>query len=90
MPPFMKYLVVFVLIVIIYNLFKAFYHLSNQKSNPKQVVKALVVRVGFSLALFLSLLLASYFGAIKPHGLLPVEQPNSQQPIIENKKGATQ
>jgi RsiW-degrading membrane proteinase PrsW (M82 family) len=90
MPPLMKYLVVFILIVIIYNLFKAFYHLSNGKSNPKQVVKSLAIRVGLSLALFGSLLLASYLGFIKPHGLLPTEQPNTQPLSIENKKGATQ
>ena len=86
----MKYLVVFILIVIIYNLFKAFYHLSNGKSNPKQVVKSLAIRVGLSLVLFGSLLLASYLGFIKPHGLLPTEQTNTQSLSIENKKGATQ
>ncbi|MBL4588459.1 MAG: DUF2909 domain-containing protein [Alphaproteobacteria bacterium] len=79
MPPLVKYLVVFILIVIIYNLFKAFYHLSKGTSNPKQVVKSLMIRVGFSIALFLSLLLASYLGIIKPHGLIPVQAPGVEQ-----------
>jgi len=79
MPPLVKYLVVFILIVIIYNLFKAFYHLSKGASNPKQVVKSLMIRVGFSIALFLSLLLASYLGLIKLHGLIPVQAPAIEQ-----------
>jgi RsiW-degrading membrane proteinase PrsW (M82 family) len=74
MSPFIKYLVVFTLIVIVYNLFKAFYHLSNRKSNPKEVVRSLAIRVGLSITLFLSLLLASYLGFIQPHGLLPVDK----------------
>lgn len=73
MPPILKYLIVFVLIVIIYNLFKAFYHLSSRKSTPKAVVRSLAIRVGLSIILFISLLLASYLGFIKPHGLLPVQ-----------------
>lgn len=71
MPPLVKYLIVFILFVIIYNLFRAFYHLSNKHSNPKKVVKSLVVRVGLSIALFVSLLLATQFGLIKSHSLIP-------------------
>jgi RsiW-degrading membrane proteinase PrsW (M82 family) len=78
MPPLIKYLVVIVLCFIVYNLFKAFYHLSRNDSNPKQVVKALAIRVGLSISLFLALLFASYLGFIKPHGLLP-NQPTSSQ-----------
>jgi hypothetical protein len=40
-----------------------------------------MIRVGFSIALFLSLLLASYLGIIKPHGLLPIEKPAIEQPL---------
>ncbi|MEW4983361.1 MAG: DUF2909 domain-containing protein [Cycloclasticus sp.] len=74
MPPLIKYLVIFTLCFIIYNLFKAFYHLSRRKSAPKEVVKSLALRVGLSLTLFASLLLASYLGFIKPHGITPVPQ----------------
>ena len=74
MPLLIKYLVVFVLLMIIYNLFKAFYHLSQYKSNPRQVVKSLAIRVGLSIALFVSLLFASYLGFIKPHGAMPAQQ----------------
>lgn len=78
MPPLIKLLIVLSLCLIIYNLFKALYHLSNRKSAPKEVVKSLVIRVGLSLTLFISLLLASYLGFIKPHGLLPVQHPVDQ------------
>jgi len=84
MPPLIKYLVVIILFVIIYNLFRAFYHLSSRKSSPKEVIKSLMIRVGLSIALFLSLLLASYVGLIKPHGLLPVNQTTAQQPLNES------
>lgn len=82
MPPIIKYLVVFALIAIIYNLFRAFYHLTSRKSAPKEVIKSLMVRVGLSIALFLSLLLAAQFGIIKPHGLIPTTQTTEQQPSI--------
>ena len=80
MPPLIKYLVIISLAAIIYNLFKAFYHLSNRASNRKEVVKSLAIRVGFSLTLFIGLLLASFLGFIKPHGLLPIVKP-IEQPI---------
>jgi len=87
MPPLIKYLVVFTLVFIIYNLFKAFYHLYNKKSDPKEVVKSLAIRVGLSITLFVSLLLASYLGFIQPHSLIPTNQAVEQD---INKKGATQ
>jgi hypothetical protein len=78
MPPLIKYLVVFALFLIIYNLFKAFFHLYSRKSSPKNVVKSLAIRIGLSLVLFISLIMASYLGYIKPHALLPVQQPVEQ------------
>lgn len=80
MHPVIKYLIVFSLCVIIYNLFKAFYHLSSRRSSPKEVVRSLALRIGLSLTLFISLLLASYLGFIKPHGVMPVQQ-TIEQPL---------
>lgn len=80
MNPFIKYLIVFTLCVIIYSLFKAFYHLSRRKSSPKEVVRSLALRIGLSLTLFISLLLFSYLGFIKPHAAIPIQQSN-QQPL---------
>ncbi|MBV1875164.1 MAG: DUF2909 domain-containing protein [Cycloclasticus sp.] len=78
MHPVIKYLIVFTLCIIIYNLFKAFYHLSSKKSSPKEVVKSLALRIGLSLTLFISLLLGSYLGFIKPHGVMPIQQTTEQ------------
>jgi len=77
MPPLIKYLIIFSLLLIVYNLFKSFYHLSNNKSQPKKVVKFLAIRVGLSFLLFISLLVATQFGLISSHALLPQE--SSQQ-----------
>lgn len=90
MPPLIKYLIILSLCVIIYNLFKAFYHLSNRKSSPKEVVKSLAIRVGLSLTLFISLLLASYLGIIKPHTIVPSQPIENNLQTDLNKKGATQ
>jgi|TARA_R110002096_G_scaffold374321_3_gene568001 RsiW-degrading membrane proteinase PrsW (M82 family) len=91
MPPIIKYLVVFALFLIIYQLFRAFYHLSNTQSKPKEVVKALVIRIGLSIALFMALILAASFDLIRPHGVVP-HSPTLQQSSGNeiNKKGATQ
>jgi len=71
MPPLIKYLIIFSLFLIVYSLFKAFYYLSNKQSQPKHVVKFLAIRVALSLILFISLLLATQFGFIGSHTLIP-------------------
>jgi len=81
MPLPIKYLIIFTLCFIIYNLFKAFYHLSRRTSSPKEVVKSLAIRVGLSMALFASLLLASYLGIIKPHAVVPAKPVEASQEI---------
>lgn len=70
MPPLIKYLIIFSLVLIVFTLFKAFYHLANKQSQPKHVVKFLAIRLGLSIILVLSLLLANQFGLIKPHSLI--------------------
>ncbi|ORU89445.1 MAG: hypothetical protein A6F71_00315 [Cycloclasticus sp. symbiont of Poecilosclerida sp. M] len=82
MSPLFKYLIVFALIAIIYNLFKAYYHLFSKKSQPKAVVKSLAIRIGLSLFLFISLILASLLGYIQPHGLLPIA-PTAQPAVTQ-------
>ncbi|MGB0237244.1 MAG: DUF2909 domain-containing protein [Cycloclasticus sp.] len=74
MHPLIKYLIIFSLCLIIYNLFKAFYHLTKRQSSPKDVVRSLALRIGLSITLFISLLLASYLGFIKPHAIMPTQQ----------------
>jgi cytochrome bd-type quinol oxidase subunit 2 len=68
MDPF-KILVVIVLFAIIFSLGSALFHLSRGKGDSKKMARALTVRVGLSVALFILLMLAWYNGLITPHGL---------------------
>lgn len=63
-----KLLVVVVLLVIIGSLFSALYFLSKDKEGGLRTVKALTMRIGLSITLFVLLLLGYYFGLI---GQLP-------------------
>ncbi len=63
-----KLIVVVVLLVIIGSLFSALYFLSKDKEGGLRTVKALTMRIGLSITLFVLLLLGYYFGLI---GQLP-------------------
>ena len=64
-----KILVVIVLFAIIGSLGSALYHLSRGKGDSRKMARALTVRVGLSVVLFILLMLAWYTGLITPHGL---------------------
>jgi hypothetical protein len=68
-----KILIVLVLAAIVASLGKALFHMSaggaDTAAHSAQMAKALTVRIGLSVALFILLLIAWYFGAITPHGL---------------------
>ncbi|MGD9599662.1 MAG: twin transmembrane helix small protein [Steroidobacteraceae bacterium] len=61
--------VIVVLVGIVASLGSALFHLSAPGRDPKKMVRALTWRIGLSVALFLLLMLAWYFGLISPHGL---------------------
>ena len=65
-----KVLIVIVLFAIVGSLGSALFHLSRGKSeeDSRKMARALTIRVGLSLALFLLLMAAWYFGLIKPTG----------------------
>jgi lipopolysaccharide export LptBFGC system permease protein LptF len=64
-------LVLLCLLAIVGSLGSALYHLSrNSEQDSGRLVRALTVRITLSLALFALLMLAWYFGLIKPHPLL--------------------
>lgn len=65
----MKWLVLGVMVVIAISLFSALVPLANAKHDRQKMVRSLAVRVGFSLALFLLLLIGGWMGWIQPHGL---------------------
>lgn len=61
--------VVIVLIGIVVSLGSALFHLSSPSRDPRKMVRALTWRIALSVALFLLLMLAWYFGLISPHGM---------------------
>ncbi len=63
-------IIVFLFIaVILYSLGSALYYLIKDRGQTDRTVKALTVRITFSIVLFLLLMLGFYFGLISPQGL---------------------
>lgn len=65
----MKYLILLFFIFIIYSLGSALYYMMNDGEGSKRMVKALTMRVGISIALFVFVLFAFWMGWIKPTGV---------------------
>lgn len=63
----MRYFVIAVLMLIIASLGSALYFVFHDRSGSTRAVKALMIRVGLSLALFLFLMAGYYFGFIPGH-----------------------
>ncbi|HEY6821798.1 MAG TPA: twin transmembrane helix small protein [Burkholderiales bacterium] len=61
----MRYVVIAVLIAIVASLGSALVFMYRDRGNSKRMVKALALRVGLSVGLFLALMGAYYFGLIK-------------------------
>jgi Protein of unknown function (DUF2909) len=60
----MRYVVIALLIAIVASLGSALYAMMRPGKDPKRMVKALSLRVGLSVALFLILMISYYFGWI--------------------------
>jgi len=58
----MRYVVIAVLLLIVASLGSAMFFMMHDRSGSKRMVKALAIRVGLSLALFLLLMGGYYFG----------------------------
>ena len=70
MQPLYKVLVILVFAGILASLGSALYQLSRGNGgDSKKMARALTIRVGLSVVLFLLLMLAWYAGLIAPHGL---------------------
>lgn len=63
-----KILVLVVLFAIVFSLGSALFHLAKGTGDSKKMVRALSVRVGLSLVLFILLMAAYALGLIKPNG----------------------
>jgi len=68
-----KILIVIAMIAILFSLFRSLYFLTTEKRSNK-TVKNLTWRIALSFALFVALIIASYFGVIEPHGLPTVDE----------------
>lgn len=67
-----KALVVLVLLIILASLGSGLLFLVKDKGTTDRAVKALTVRIGLSLSLFILLFVAMAAGWITPHGVTPV------------------
>jgi hypothetical protein len=65
----MKILVAIAFMLIIASLGSALFYLMRDKGQSNNTVKALAIRVGLSVALFISLLIAHWLGWIETTGL---------------------
>jgi len=64
-----RILVIAILAGIVYSLGSALFHLSSTRGDPKKLLRALTLRIGLSVGLFLLLFVAWSFGLIHPHGM---------------------
>jgi len=65
----MKAIVVIALVCILAALASAGFFMLRNKTGKRQMARALTVRIGVSVALFLFILLSWKMGWIEPHGL---------------------
>jgi hypothetical protein len=63
----MKYLIVIAFVLIIGSLFSGLFFVMKDKGKSNRAVYALTFRVGFSVLLFLILLMSYKLGWIQPH-----------------------
>jgi len=67
-----RLLIIGALAAIIASLGSALYYLTRSSTaDPRRFAHALTIRIGLSVALFILLMIAWYFGLITPHGLSP-------------------
>jgi Na+-driven multidrug efflux pump len=65
----MRYAVIAMLVLIIASLGSALYYMMRGRDDPKKMARALAVRVGLSVALFVMLMAGWFFGLWRPGGL---------------------
>lgn len=66
-----KTIVLLAMLAVLYNLFKGLSRLvkGGKREDSEQVLKSLIWRLVFSIAIIVGLYVASFFGLIAPHGL---------------------
>jgi len=66
-----KLIVVVLLLFVVISLFTALYRLNKDDTNSTRVVKALSVRIGLSIFLFILILVGAKLGLIEPNTDIP-------------------
>lgn len=66
-----KLIIVLLLVFVLISLFTALYRLNKDDGNSTRVVKALAVRVGLSILIFILIMIGAKFGLIEPNSNLP-------------------
>lgn len=66
-----KVLVVAALLAIVVSLGVALWRLVSDRGDSERAVKALTLRIGLSIALFILLVLGMLTGVVVPHGVVP-------------------
>lgn len=71
MQPFVRPLIIILLIAIVVSLASALRHLSrgSREEDSRKMARAFTIRISLSLALFALLIIFWYMGLISPHGL---------------------
>ena len=65
----MKWIIPIALLIIVASLGSALYYMMRGKGNSSKMVHSLMLRIGLSIALFIGILLAHYFGYIEATGI---------------------
>jgi hypothetical protein len=65
----MKWIIPVALLMIVISLGSALYFMMKDRGNSSRMVRSLMLRIGLSIALFLGILLAHYFGLIEATGI---------------------
>ncbi|MBC3882402.1 twin transmembrane helix small protein [Undibacterium sp. LX40W] len=65
----MKILVGIAFLLIFFSLGSALIYMMKDKGRSNRTVKALAFRVGFSVCLFLLILIANHYGLVQPTGI---------------------
>ena len=76
-----KIFIVLTLLAILGSLASGLIFLIKDNGQSTRTAKALTVRIGLSVFLFLMLMLGIYTGAIQPHGIYPSAPANSATAI---------
>ena len=65
----MKYIILILLALIIYNLTAGFFYIIKDKKDSNRGLRSLKVRIILSILLFVTLIISYYYNLIQPHGI---------------------